>query len=56
MTFLLMMLYGTLALAALALTQLAMLGIVAIHRSFVARHEAVAVPVTLDGPDAPASA
>jgi hypothetical protein len=51
MTFLLMMLYGVLALATLALMQLAMVGIVAVHRNFVARHEAVPVPVTLDGPD-----
>jgi hypothetical protein len=51
MTLLLMMLYGTLALATLALASLAMLGIVMVHRNFVARHEAIAVPVTLDGPD-----
>jgi hypothetical protein len=56
MTFLLMMVYGVLALAVLALMQLAMVGIVAVHRNFVARHETLAVPVTLDGPDMPASA
>jgi hypothetical protein len=55
MTLLLMILFGLLALAALALMQLMMVGIVAIHRSFVTRHEAVAVPVALDGPDMPAS-
>ena len=52
MTLLLMILFGLLALAALALMQLMMVGIVAVHRSFVARHEAVAVPVALDGTDA----
>jgi hypothetical protein len=56
MTLLLMMLYGLLALTVLGAMQLAMVGIVAIHRTFVARHEAVPVPVTLDTPDAPAGA
>lgn len=54
MTFLLMMFYGVLALAALALMQLTILGIVAIHRNFVAHHDAMAIPVAIDGPDASA--
>jgi hypothetical protein len=49
MTLLLMICYGLLALAALALMQLTIVGIVAMHRTFVARHEAVALPVIVDG-------
>jgi hypothetical protein len=54
MTLLLMMLYGTLAVAALALTSLTMFGIVVIHRNFVARHEAVSIPVPIESPETPA--
>jgi hypothetical protein len=55
MILLLMLLYGLVAVLVLALMQLAMIGIVAMHRTFVARHEVSVVPVTLDGPDASAS-